>query len=264
MSVKYGDPSRLRGVVFGYEDTYFTNDIVIERFLVQSGPPSIESRMFNVVLDAAPTAVAQDFDEFEMVGVTICPLQPGETVSGVPILEGSNSYIVDLVYRLTTWEVAYISATDHEVAFQGALASGGFNRLGSRPTTKLLALTRVTADNFPDAAMFWSTKPGLSVVRKGQQASRTEAWQRGWEAKTWGRQLAFGLADYPGTLEDVSTPALVTPVPGGGGPTPTTPLFTWPGGKTVQAPSTNNLLVWGVFAAGGFLLAREAWRALRG
>jgi len=260
MSVKYGDQNRLLSWKQSWR--FDANDVVIERLLV-SNVSALPSDAARRALEAAPRFLSVDFEDYQVIGISVCPMPVGETIRDTKI-DTPGQYLLDVVFRLSGWTYENVDNGKQEAAASIALQEKGFAGL-SVPVVTLIDVQNIslfTSDELAPARDFWSLQPGLLIQRGGQPPALTDAFQVGYVKKTWGKQLAFGLADYPDTLEPFVVGSLVTPTPdGGNGPAP---LFTWPGGKTAQAPSTNNLLVWGVFAAGGFLLAREAWRALRG
>lgn len=266
--IKYGNPDRLvDDTPMVTSSVFSTGDILLERLLVTQGPSSLDANSFGRVLDASVPIIQQDFDDFEVVGVTICPVPTGETVHGRLVMD-PGTYVIDIVYRLLNWEAASFNASDHELAASMAFGQTGFqNVMAGRPSVTFLTailLSPDVGDAYKPAYDLWSTAGALLVQRKGQPPppTRGNAYLVGLQKspKTWGKQMSYGLADYPDALEPIFMGSVATPgQPGGGG---TTPTFKWPTASG-EAPSNQNLLVWALFAVGGAMLARQVWRSFR-
>jgi len=270
MNYAYGDPNALSAGI-GVTDVYLrarrfsVGDVFVERLLVHFGPPqsSFPSwEMFKSVVGLAPAVITQDLANFNLVGVNILPLEPTDAIvnwRGYPTAAaGPDGYLVDLVYVPTADETSWINTSAHASVATEAFTDSAFKSMNTPPMVEFVALR--TMDDAA-AKLAWQSVGALSVTSEGKTASGP-ALESGYKAqpKTWGRQLAVGLADFPNKLR----PLVVGDVVGNtGGGTAKIPLFTWPGGGAAKAPSTDNLLVWGVFAVGGLILAREVWKAFR-
>jgi hypothetical protein len=262
---KYGNPSAwIEAQWDSAPHVYLTGDMLILRLLVEQGPAELAVSSFRQVLDASVAIIQTDFDDFEVVGVTVDPVLGGETI-GDKIIADTGAYIVDLVFRALNWENVYFSAGDYTIAGAQALGAAGFASFpGGRPKVTYLAGGSLNTNkgNYLQAALnAWGNTAPLLTQKKGMQSpERGAALEAGYRVKpyTWGKQLSFGLADYPERLEPIKGEGLLTTGKDGGGSVPN-PLFKWLGSG--QKMSTDNLLVWGLFAVGGAVLAHQAYKA---